>query len=291
MTLSGSYFGIKTSTLYQLIKYGIYLIILYNVIHFIVEDYNSSVHRFRNGVSWAEFSDAFPQAIDSVSWLVLLLMLELETWVIEDENHKGTLRWAINSIAATCYFFIVLAFLGYWEKLMFVFSFTPVNITDACQAVGTQLSYMVEIDVFAALTSETCGLVGTGPYRVQLADSILSGAKVYSDAILLGYTEVINAGTWLMVVLVLWVDVFLQLRGALTDRLYRINAWLKAALYLILVGAAVIWGIYGNFMDFWDAFIWIAAFFFIELNLLQWHEEAEARETEARETEPIGESR
>lgn len=278
MALSDSYFGIKTRTLYQLIKYGIYLIILYNVAYFIFEDYNAAAHRFRNGVTLSEFGDAFPQAIDSISWFLLLLMLELETWVIEDDKHKGGLRWAVNGVAGVCYIFIVVAFVGYWEKLMFVLDFSPADLASACDAVGTQLSYMVDIDEYAALSATICASVGSGPYFVHEADKIIASATIYSDAILLGYTEVINAGTWLLIVLVLWIDVYLQLRGELTARLYRINAWMKVGLYSILIIAAAIWGFYGNFMDFWDAFIWIAAFFFIELNLLQWHEETEARE-------------
>jgi hypothetical protein len=32
----------------------------------------------------------------------------------------------------------------------------------------------------------------------------------------------------------------------------------------------------GDFLDFWDAFIWLVAFFFIEMNLFQWQEETAA---------------
>lgn len=276
MVLSGTYFGIKSSTLFQILKYSIYLMIIYNVVFFTIEDYLASEHRFRNGVTWDNFTDAFAQAVDSIAWLVLLLLLELETWVIEDEKHKGLLRWTINALAAVCYFFIVKAFIGYAGKLEFVLNFTPSDIAAACNAVGTQLSYMVDIDTYLALSAESCLQVGAAPYHVNATDSIIASDSEYSDAILLGYTEVTNAGTWLLIVLVLWIDVYLQMRGELTAKLYRINAWIKAILYSILIIAAIIWGLYGNFMDFWDAFIWIAAFVFIEMNLLQWHEETEA---------------
>lgn len=276
MALSNTYFGVRSSTLYQMLKYSIYLLIIYNVVHFTIEDYMASEHRFRGGVTWANFTDAFAQAVDSVAWLVLLLMLELETWIIDDEKHKGVLRWTINAVAAICYFFIVKAFIGYLGKLDFVLSFQSDDITAACSAVGTQLSYMVEIDTYLALTAESCSQVGTAPYFINEANSVISSEKIYKDAVLLGYTEVINSGTWLMIVLVLWVDVYLQMRGELTAKLYRINAWIKSMLYAILVIAAIIWGFYGNFLDFWDAFIWIVAFVFIEMNLLQWHDETEA---------------
>lgn len=276
MALSGSYFGVKSSTLYQVLKYSIYLLIMYNVGHFTYEDYMASAHRFRDGITLSNVTDAFAQAIDSIAWLVLLLMLELETWVIEDEKLVGLKRWAINGLAALCYFFIVQAFIGYYSKLLYVLAFNSSDLANACQAVGTQLSYMINIDSYAALSANSCINVGAGPYFINEADNIIASTAKYSDAVLLGYTEVINAGTWITVVMVLWVDVFLQLRGGLTSRLYRLNVWIKAVLYSILVIAAIIWGIYGEFMDFWDAFIWIIAFVFIELNLFQWHGETEA---------------
>lgn len=276
MALSGSYFGVKSSTLYQVLKYSIYLLIIYNVGHFTYEDYMASTHRFRDGVTLSNFTDAFAQAVDSFAWLALLLLLELETWVIDDENHKGLLRWSINLFSVVCYFFIVKAFLGYFGKLSFVWDFSPSDVAVACDAVGTQLSYMVNIDTYAALSANSCTNIGAGPYFINEAASIIASSAKYNDAVLLGYTEVANAGTWIIIVMVLWVDVFLQMRGGLTNQFYRLNVCIKAVLYSILVIAAIIWGLYGEFIDFWDAFLWIIAFLFIELNLFQWHEETEA---------------
>lgn len=283
MALSGSYFGVKTSTLYQILKYSIYVIIFYNVIYFTLEDYNSSAHRFREGVGFRDFYDAFPQAIDSISWFILLLMLELETWIINDEDHKGLVKWSINGVAGICYFFILLAFLGYSQKIFFMMGFEQASFATACDAVGSYLSYLIELDEFAALSAQTCTSVGPAPYYVNEANQIIMTGSLLFDSYLLAFTETTNAATWILVVLVLWIDVYLQFRGELTDRLFRINAYIKIGLYSILIIAAIIWGIYGNFMDFWDAFIWIAAFFFIELNLLQWHEETEAQAHADRE--------
>lgn len=283
MALSGSYLGIKTGTLYQLLKYSIYAILLYNVLYFTYEDYAAATHRFPGGVGWQDFYDAFPQAIDSLSWFILLLILELETWVIEDNRRNKKLRWSVNGVAGLCYFFIALAFLGYLDKLMFVLNFTAADYEIACEALGSYTSYMIELDEFAPLTTDTCRGIAAGPYFINDEIRILVPSAIYSDAILLGYTEVINAGTWILVVIVLWVDIFLQQRGKLTDKLYRLSAYLKAMFYITLIIAAIVWGLYGNFMDFWDAFVWIVAFFFIELNLLQWHEEAGSNQHE-----PIG---
>lgn len=36
-----------------------------------------------------------------------------------------------------------------------------------------------------------------------------------------------------------------------------------------LLLAAIYWGIKGDFVDFWDAFLWLVAFIFIELNVFE----------------------
>jgi hypothetical protein len=38
--------------------------------------------------------------------------------------------------------------------------------------------------------------------------------------------------------------------------------------------AAVYWGFKGDFVDFWDAFLWLVAFVFIEMNVFNWRQEA-----------------
>ena len=46
----------------------------------------------------------------------------------------------------------------------------------------------------------------------------------------------------------------------------------KYLLYAAIAGAAVYWGLFGTFLDFWDASLWIAAFIFIERNVFEWEQ-------------------
>ena len=50
----------------------------------------------------------------------------------------------------------------------------------------------------------------------------------------------------------------------------------KLVLYTTLLGAAIYWWFFSDFLDFWDALLWLAAFIFIELNLFQWQAETKA---------------
>jgi hypothetical protein len=78
------------------------------------------------------------------------------------------------------------------------------------------------------------------------------------------------------VVFVLEVDVRLQEHDRFGDTALRISTVVKVILYSILLLAAIYWGVKGDFVDFWDAFLWLAAFVFIELNVFEWRQEAYA---------------
>ena len=76
-------------------------------------------------------------------------------------------------------------------------------------------------------------------------------------------------------VIILEVDVWLQLRGRLQGRIVSASKAIKLFLYSILFVAAAYWGLLGDFLDFWDAFMWLVAFVFIEMNLFQWQAETD----------------
>jgi hypothetical protein len=94
----------------------------------------------------------------------------------------------------------------------------------------------------------------------------------------LAVIDIVNAGTWLIIVVLLEVEVLLQIREKLTSRVMYFGKFIKGFFYLVLFVCAIYWGLEGSFLDFWDAFLWLVAFVFIELNIFQWHEEAEEKD-------------
>jgi hypothetical protein len=42
----------------------------------------------------------------------------------------------------------------------------------------------------------------------------------------------------------------------------------KAFAYLVLLVCAIYWTVYSAFIDWWDAWLWLAAFILIDLNML-----------------------
>jgi uncharacterized membrane protein len=76
-------------------------------------------------------------------------------------------------------------------------------------------------------------------------------------------------------------EVWLQLKDLLTGRMLQVNKYLKGFFYGMLFVCAAYWGVEGSFLDFWDAFLWLVAFVFIEMNIFAWHEESEEAQSQA----------
>jgi len=258
--------------LFQIFKYTVYFMLFINIFYWAREDYLAASHTFRGGIGWQHIGDAFAQAVDTIAWFSLLILFELETYAISDEKLTAQLKWVLNTLAGLCYLLIVIAFFGYINKVAMVYNFTALPITDACGAIGDYLSYAVGLDDYTALTPETCSSLA-GPFYGNSDASLLATATIHETLQWLAAAEAFNAAVWVLIVLFLWIDLFLQLNGEDRGPLYKINITCKAILYASLIAVCIYFAFEADFMEFWDAFLWIIAFFFIEMNMFQWAEE------------------
>ena len=261
--------------LFNLFKYAVYLLLAYNILLWFQEDLAASAETFGDTVTWRNVVEAYSATIDTAAWVVLLLLFELETAVIPDEKLKGGLKWFFTAIVAVCYVLITWAFYGYVVKYGVITDVVPFSIADVCSLVGTEWNYIVDLDDYPTLDGASClALQGQELFQITGLEIIGTAASIKS-AVGLAIIDIINAGTWLIIVVLLQVEVWLQLKDKLTDRRMLIAKITKGIFYSVLFVCAAYWGINGTFLDFWDAFLWLVAFIFIELNIFQWHEEGE----------------
>ncbi len=259
--------------LFNLFKYTVYILLAYNIFLWFQEDLSASAETFGDTVTWRNVVEAYSATIDTAAWVLLLLLFELETAVIPDEKLQGWLKWLFTGIVAVCYVFITWAFYGYVAKYGVITDVVPFSIGDVCSLVGTEWNYIVDLDDYPPIDSTSClALQGQALFQVSGLEIIGTAASLKS-AMGLAIIDIINAGTWLIIVVLLQVEVWLQLKDMLTDRLMLIAKISKGFFYAILFVCAAYWGFNGTFLDFWDAFLWLVAFIFIELNIFQWHEE------------------
>ena len=260
---------------FRVFKYTIYALLSVNVYLFFIDDWQASDHVFSNGVGIGQIIEAFVATIDTGAWVILLLLFELETYVISEKNIVGSLKLTLHGVRVFCYGFILYSFYGYVSKCMMLYGFVPLDSTDLCALREAFPSFMTDLDEFTSITADNChqfsGTALSGAAAIQVA----TDASSLRSAQHLAWADVINSATWLLVVLFLEIDVRILLKHDRFNRFLVYNNYIKGILYLTLLVVAIYWGVTAALLDFWDAFLWLVAFAFIEMNIFNWQAQAE----------------
>lgn len=273
------------SRLYAGVKYLTYSLLIVNVYLFLAEELNALQHTFMDGFGAGELVQIFSTTIDTAAWVFLLLLFELETSVLEDRRIRGWVRHGLHGARILCYVAIVYAFTGYCSVMMALYDVSPLAGALACERLDETWSVLVTLDHYTPLNAANCASLGGAALKIG-GFSVLASPEVLQSARWLAWTDVINAGAWILVVVILEVEVRLQLRRDLSDRIMRTTQAFKSGIYAILFMAAAYWGVKGSFLDFWDASLWLFAFIFIELNVFDWQQETR-RETHMHRSDAV----
>ena len=272
---------INGKALYQLFKYSIYGLLTINVFWFFGEEFLATRLEFPNGVALRDFFMAYAATVDTAAWVILLLMFELETWVLEDRHFTRSVSWSLHTLRAVCYLFIISAFYGYVIDAIFVHQTSPLaGVTDLCALVSLDWSYATTFGEYSEITAANCATF-TDLANLQRFDGIkvIVDQPGLADIQFLAWVDVVNAGVWLLVVLLLEIDVRLQERNLYEGLALMLSTVAKIVLYSTLAIAVIIWMLKGDFVDWWDALLWLVAFVFIEMNIFEWRQESHQAES------------
>ena len=249
-----------------------------NIYWFFAEEHAAAPLRYPDGVGLANIRDAYAATIDTLAWVILLLMFELETYVLEDKHFTKPVTLTLHGFRFACFAVIVLAFFGYVDVLQFVSGATLLSgVSDVCALPPGEWSWPYILGEYTVITAANCAEWSTATEFFKLPDAAaVVDAAGLTDIVRLAWVDVINAAVWILVVVLLEIDVRLQEHHLLEGFALRASTAGKYVLYTTLFAAAVYWGFEGDFLDFWDAFLWLVAFVFIELNVFEWREEDKA---------------
>lgn len=262
---------------FTLVKYVTYALLSLNVYFFLQEELQALDFTFAGGIEPGQIIQSFSATIDTAAWVVLLLLFELETSVLDDSKLHGWLKWSLHGLRGLCYIAVGYAFSGYYAELTTLYNVAPLAGADACSLVGQHFSMLVEIDEYVPVDATSCLSLGPELLRLNGFD-IIADAETLRSAQYLAWTDIFNSAAWIGVVILLEIEVRLQLRGILSGKIMGINKFFKLLVYAILFFAAVYWGLKGDFLDFWDACLWLFAFVFIEMNVFEWQYETTQEE-------------
>jgi hypothetical protein len=269
---------LNRGTLFQLFKYAVYSLLALNVYLFWAEEYAAALVKFPGGVPVGDIIDAYATTIDTAAWLVLLLMFELETYLLHDRLFTSHVATALHGLRIFSYVFIVYAFYGYLLNALGTHDVAAVaGLSDLCTLVDQGWAFAVDYDEFLPIGVENCATLSAATEFVRFGElSALIDAPGLMHIRLLAWADAINALVWILIVVILEIEVRLQEREQLSDMAVRTFGAIKLLFYSTLLLLAVYWGFEGDFVDFWDAFLWLVAFFFIEMNVVEWRREEQA---------------
>jgi hypothetical protein len=269
---------LNRGTLFQLFKYAVYSLLALNVYLFWAEEFNAALVTFPAGVPLRDVIDAYATTIDTAAWLVLLLMFELETYLLHDRLFRSHVATALHGLRIFSYVFIVYAFYGYLLNALGTHDIAAIpNLNDLCTLTDQGWAFAVDYDEFLPISVENCATLSSATEFVRFGElSAIVDAPGLVHIRLLAWADAINALVWILIVVMLEIEVRLQEREQLSDAAVRTFGAVKLLFYSTLLLLAVYWGFEGDFVDFWDAFLWLVAFFFIEMNVVEWRREEQA---------------
>ena len=268
----------RSGLLFQLFKYSVYALLTLNIVLFFLEDHAAVLIKYAEGLTPALILEGYATSIDTAAWVILLLVFELETYVLEDRHFTKTVNRLLTAIRAFCFAFIVFAFYGYFQTMLSTYQLEPAaGVTDLCAVADAGELYAIDESEYEEITSGNCETFSEATSFKRFTDSeALTDDAMAVHIQRLAWADVINAGVWILIVILLEIDIRLQERNRYEGLAFRASMSLKAVFYPTLFLVAVYWGVKGDFIDFWDAFLWLVAFLFIENNILEWREEERA---------------
>ena len=259
---------------FALFKYFVYLALAANVGFFFIEEWLATQQVFQDGMAWGELIQGFAATIDTAAWVVLLLMFEMETYQLAGYRLSAAVTTTFMAIRGLCYGLIVYACYGYLLKVFALDGYHLVTLAADCDYIELGYGMLVAVDEFDALTVTNCSAL-PGLVYLNEASKTLAVPATFADVSFLAWIDVVNSISWILVVINLELDVWLGLNQSRTKAVGWFSRRLKFLLYSILVIVAGYWGWAGDFLDFWDAFLWILAFVFIERSVFVWGQETD----------------
>ncbi|MEK7266891.1 MAG: hypothetical protein AAB227_12420 [Pseudomonadota bacterium] len=263
---------IRQGIVYNSFKYTMFALLAIDIALFYELNSAAEGFTFKNGVTIGDFIVAYADAIDAFAWVGLLVMFEIETSYEPPERYR---KWATPLIGAVTLLFwaaIVYSFYGYAGGLEFVNGFAASAAADPCALAGTDASFANSLNDYAPLDAANCASLGAGAY--YNADvNMFASADALSMIKRLTWTDVVNAGVWIVLGALIEFEIFLRVTRRATPKILKTLHLAQIPFWTVLVVDVFYWWALGEPLDAWDAFLWIACFFFIELNMMAKHEE------------------
>ena len=260
----------------QTIKWSVYALVIINFGFYIRNDWVIAGHTLYAGSSLLEVSRAFATTIDESAWIILLLLFELETYLLSDEPLSRAKTLLMQGVRVVCYISLAHTLYAYGVYLTEIYASVPVEgVTNLCQLIEKDLSYAFNL-AYSEINSSNCASLSSANqffYVDPPTFFIVEDAAGLAIEKELAWIDMFEAIIWLLILLSIEVAVWLQDRNIGQGIIFKGLGIAKLCLYSLLWAAAGYWIYRGHYMFAWDEFVWIAGFVAIEMNIVEWRDE------------------
>ena len=268
----------------QWFKLIVYSLLFINFLVYVTNDFVRMIHTVNTSWSWFDWTSAFATTLDVAAWLLLLMLFELETYVLSDDAFtKGRVR-VMQVLRLLCVLVIghtIFAFGDYLYKLQ-TEQVHHIDV-DLCSFAGQELSYTNNLEYWD-LTIENCESLATGREYFQFdKKELITDPAGWNTEWGLAWSDFIEVVVWLLILGLTELMVRLQDRGVTRGRLMRSIRVSKAVFYAVLWIVAGYWVVLGHYVFAWDQALWILGFLIIGMNLSAWRDEIEANHLDSGE--------
>lgn len=205
---------------------------------------------------------------------MLIIMLELETYVLEDRQVTKRVRLALHTTRMLCCLMIAYTIFTYGHYAIRITPTVPVEAASQLCELTERNYYFTHNLEYTEITEENCADLSSDSSFVFLASqNVITDTDGLALERRLAWADVAEASLWIVIIALIEVVLRLQERGighgALISGLNRI----KTLSYAAILGLGAWWASLGHWLYLWDEILWVGGFTAIELNLSQWRDE------------------
>ncbi len=265
----------RTFELRGVIKWAVYALLLIVFGYYIWEEWMISTHALRAGGTLLKWTAAFAGSIDTGAWLALLFLFELETHAIPAEAFTPLIEKTLHDARIVIYVFLAHTIYAYVVNVVDLERKVTVvaEVSNLCQLADQDKSFTTNMS-YTTINAENCGeLSKASEFYQVIVPSVVTDARGLAIEKQLGWTDLIEAVAWLLIIFTIELEVRLQNREIAGGPLIRAANAAKGLLYGILLLVAAYWMLRDLWIYVWDEFLWIGGFAVIEMNVVEWRDE------------------
>ena len=259
---------------YLWIKAALYALLLANFGYYLFEDWSRTSFSLTGAASFYDWVREFNTSLDEVAWFTLLLLFELETYVLDESGWSPGLARIVLLIKAITFCLIVHTLYVNFTALTEILG--PVSasaVSDLCELTDTGQSWLFNLE-YTLITSETCDVLPQTPQYWEIpGEPVVTSSAGLDLARRLAWCDFMETAAWLSVGAAMEAAIRITDRGVTSGYAVTALSWLKFGLYALILALGIYWALHGHWVYLWDEFLWIFGFAFLEVNLDGWRDE------------------